>query len=47
MKRESIVFLISGTFFGLIVGWILGSQQTVGPRPQTAVETRPAADPAA
>jgi tetratricopeptide (TPR) repeat protein len=27
MKRESIVFLISGTAFGLLVGWIIGSQQ--------------------
>jgi tetratricopeptide (TPR) repeat protein len=27
MRRESIVALISGTFFGILVGWILGSQQ--------------------
>jgi cytochrome c-type biogenesis protein CcmH/NrfG len=26
MKRDA-VFLISGTFFGILVGWILGSQQ--------------------
>jgi tetratricopeptide (TPR) repeat protein len=26
MKRDSIIFGISGAFFGLIVGWILGSQ---------------------
>jgi cytochrome c-type biogenesis protein CcmH/NrfG len=31
MKRDSLVFAISGTFFGLMVGWILGSQQA-GPR---------------
>jgi cytochrome c-type biogenesis protein CcmH/NrfG len=28
MKAESIVFAIAGSLFGLIVGWILGSQQT-------------------
>jgi tetratricopeptide (TPR) repeat protein len=30
MQRESIIFAISGAFFGLLVGWILGAQQ--GPR---------------
>jgi tetratricopeptide (TPR) repeat protein len=29
VKPESIVFAIAGTCFGLIVGWVLGSQQTV------------------
>lgn len=28
MKAESVVFAIAGSLFGLIVGWILGSQQT-------------------
>jgi tetratricopeptide (TPR) repeat protein len=27
MSRESVVFAVAGAFFGLIVGWILGSQQ--------------------
>lgn len=27
MKRDNFVFLISGVFFGVLVGWILGSQQ--------------------
>lgn len=27
MKPESIVFAVAGAFFGLIVGWVLGSQQ--------------------
>lgn len=31
MNRESVVFAISGTMFGLLVGWILGTQQTAGP----------------
>jgi tetratricopeptide (TPR) repeat protein len=31
MNRESVVFAISGTMFGLLVGWILGTQQSVTP----------------
>ncbi len=31
MNRESVVFAISGTMFGLLVGWILGTQQGPGP----------------
>jgi cytochrome c-type biogenesis protein CcmH/NrfG len=31
MQREAIVFAVSGAFFGLLVGWILGSQQGSGP----------------
>jgi cytochrome c-type biogenesis protein CcmH/NrfG len=27
MKLESVLFALAGTFFGLIVGWIIGSQQ--------------------
>jgi len=27
MRRDAVVFAISGAFFGLLVGWILGSQQ--------------------
>ena len=37
MKSESIVFGVAGTFFGLIAGWLIGSQQAV---------VRPAAPPA-
>ena len=42
MKSESIAFGIAGVFFGLIAGWIIGSQQAAGVRstatlaPQTA-----------
>lgn len=28
MRADSIVFAVAGTLFGLIVGWVLGSQQT-------------------
>lgn len=37
MNRESFVFAISGTMFGLLIGWILGSQQAGPPVPATAV----------
>ena len=37
MKRDSFVFAVSGTFFGLLLGWILGSQQAGVP-----VSTAPA-----
>ena len=39
MSRESLFFAISGTFFGLMVGWIIGSQRVApaaAPAPQTA-----------
>ncbi len=33
MKLESVVFAVSGIFFGLIAGWIIGSQQaSMSPR---------------
>ena len=44
MKPESFVFAIAGTFFGLIVGWILGTQQATSGRVATApaVQAAPA-----
>jgi tetratricopeptide (TPR) repeat protein len=33
MKAESFVFAIAGMLFGVIVGWVLGSQQAGLPRP--------------
>jgi len=45
MKRDSLALLLSGTFFGLLVGWIIGSQQaTPAPAPpaQAAVADAPA-----
>jgi tetratricopeptide (TPR) repeat protein len=43
MTREGVIFGISGTCFGLILGWIVGSQQG-GPRP--AIGAAPAAQSA-
>lgn len=39
MKRDSLAFALSGMVFGLLVGWIIGSQQTREPvaPAQTAV----------
>ena len=45
MKSDAIAFGIAGVFFGLIAGWIIGSQQaTVGPAaPAQATASAPAA----
>ena len=40
MKREALVLLASGTLFGLIVGWVLGSQEPAGPSEPPAVVTQ-------
>lgn len=37
MKPESIVFAIAGMFFGVIVGWVLGTQQVPALRPTAPV----------
>ncbi|MGE3841863.1 MAG: tetratricopeptide repeat protein [Vicinamibacterales bacterium] len=34
MKRESVAFAISGILFGLMVGWIIGTQYATGRAPQ-------------
>jgi cytochrome c-type biogenesis protein CcmH/NrfG len=38
MNRESLAFAISGVMFGLLVGWILGTQQATAP-PSAAAST--------
>ena len=43
MNRESVVFAISGTMFGLLVGWILGTQQGAGPAAGAAPTSQRAA----
>lgn len=39
MKRDNLVFLLSGVFFGVLVGWMLGSQQGGRFAPGAAVAT--------
>jgi cytochrome c-type biogenesis protein CcmH/NrfG len=46
MKPESIVLAIAGAFFGLIVGWIIGTQQGA-PRLQAGTAPVAASQPAA
>jgi tetratricopeptide (TPR) repeat protein len=42
MKLESIVYAVAGVFFGLIVGWIIGSQQaSLSSRNALPVESPP------
>ncbi len=44
MRADSIAFAISGILFGVIVGWILGTQQTAGrvaPAPAPAAAAAP------
>jgi cytochrome c-type biogenesis protein CcmH/NrfG len=43
MRKESIVFGIAGIFFGVLVGWIIGSQQAPAVVPPPAAAAAPAA----
>ena len=43
MRKESIVFGIAGIFFGVLVGWIIGSQQAPVVVPPPAAAAAPAA----
>jgi len=43
MNRDSLVFAVSGTMFGLLVGWILGTQQAAPAAPAAAVAGAPSA----
>jgi tetratricopeptide (TPR) repeat protein len=42
MRRDSIVFGVAGIFFGILVGWIIGSQQATGVAPAPAAAAAPA-----
>jgi tetratricopeptide (TPR) repeat protein len=46
MRKESIVFGIAGIFFGVLVGWIIGSQQGTGAAPPPAAAPAQASAPA-
>ncbi len=43
MSRESFVFAVSGTLFGLLVGWILGSQRPAAVVPAAPPQAQAAA----
>jgi cytochrome c-type biogenesis protein CcmH/NrfG len=47
MRKDSVVFGVAGIFFGLLVGWIIGSQQGTGvataPVPAAQTQAAPAA----
>jgi tetratricopeptide (TPR) repeat protein len=48
MRADAIVFGIAGSLFGLIIGWILGSQRPTGPIQSAAppvAQSAPAASP--
>jgi hypothetical protein len=45
MRAESIVFAIAGMCFGVILGWVIGTQQAV-PRTVAAVASEAAPPPA-
>ena len=47
MTRDSLAFAVSGTVFGLLVGWIIGTQQVqVVPPPAQVADTPAASAPA-
>jgi len=42
MPKESLIFGAAGVFFGILVGWILGSQQAPAPAPAGTAQSAPA-----
>ena len=41
MRSDSVVFGIAGIFFGVLVGWIIGSQRATIVAPQPAAAAAP------
>jgi cytochrome c-type biogenesis protein CcmH/NrfG len=46
MRKESVVFGVAGIFFGVLVGWIIGSQQATSVPPAATAAPTQAAAPA-
>lgn len=46
MTRQSLLFGVAGVFFGILVGWIIGSQQASPPRQQVTAEPPAGSTPA-
>ena len=47
MKSDSIAFGVAGILFGLIAGWVIGSQQSAARRPPPAAQSGPTTGAAA
>ena len=47
MRKDSVVFGVAGIFFGLLVGWIIGSQQAAPARPRPLPRGAPRRSPGA
>jgi tetratricopeptide (TPR) repeat protein len=45
VNKESLLFGVAGIFFGLIVGWVIGSQRAAPPRPGVATQQAAAQPP--
>ncbi len=46
MNRDAILFGLAGVFFGVLVGWIIGSQQATAPRRTPAQQVASGTSPA-
>lgn len=47
MRRDSLIFAVSGIFLGFVLGWVVGTQQGGVRAPQAAVQAAAAPAPAA
>ncbi|HEV3484042.1 MAG TPA: tetratricopeptide repeat protein, partial [Vicinamibacterales bacterium] len=46
MTKQAVVFGVAGVFFGVLIGWIIGTQQSGAGPQRTPVETQAATTPA-
>lgn len=45
MTRDALLFGVAGVFFGLLAGWIIGSQRAAAPRQASAPQAQTASPP--